>query len=228
MITTTRMRQACLALAAGAIAVTGAACTTAGSPVPSAEALSALATPQPAPTAAAPPATSTQDTRGAITLGDLDPRADANSVGAPFDPCGIGWQAFPADVRPPGDKKPALRPPGERDGFAVGCRYDNSDSIRLDSDSNQVGVPQHFIAIVAWGTELSAAPADHPGSTPTAFAGKPGVLIPGKAPNGENRCTALVALNHGVGAVGVTNGRFPIDTCSIATSVATAIASRTP
>lgn len=170
-----------------------------------------------------------------ITLGDLDKRVDAKSVGAPFDPCSIGWSAFPAEVRPTKpDAKPVLRPPRANDAFATACRFDNGDPVTVEYDANgkpTTSTGKDFVVIVAWATadQNSVKPDEHPGSNTATFAGKPGLLKPGKDSKGNPMCTALIQLANGIGGVSLTNGRFAhIDSCAIAKTVADTIAANTP
>jgi hypothetical protein len=167
-----------------------------------------------------------------IELGDLDPKVDAKSVGAPFDPCALGWGAFPAEVRPATDKKPKLRPPGKDDVFAVGCRYDNGGQ---DVVTNQPGgtpeLGKNFITLVVWAKpgQMPTGQADHKGSQPATFGPKQGVIKAGtNNASKEPSCTAIFPLATGAVGVSITNGRFPMDTCAIATTVATSIAEKTP
>ncbi|MDU0292998.1 DUF3558 family protein [Saccharothrix longispora] len=194
---------------------------------------SSTAATTPTPGSAAPSESDRPDTP--IVLGDLDQRVDAASVGAPYDPCAIGWQAFPAQVRPTkADTKPVLRPPRNDDPFAVACRYDNSDTVEVTVDehgnaSSETG--KDFLALIVWARpgQVSANPADHTGSSATTYGGKQGVLKPGRDSKDNALCTAIIQLADGVGGVSLTNGRFPdIDTCVIARTVADTIAVATP
>lgn len=190
-------------------------------------------------TAATNPGSSTpsdQDrNRAPITLGDLDQRVDAASVGAPYDPCAIGWSTFPAEVRPSDpDAKPVLRPPRDNDGFTVACRYDNGDTVEATVDeqgNSTVNTGRDFLALIVWAKpgQVSTNPADHSGSFATSFSGKQGLLKPGRDSKGNPLCTAIIQLANGVGGVSLTNGRFPqIDTCTITRTVADKIATTAP
>jgi len=181
--------------------------------------------------AAAHSAAGVQD-KQTIELGDLDPRVDAETVGAPFDPCALGWGVFPAEVRPATDKKPKLRVPGKDDVFAVGCRYDNGGQ---DVVTNQQGgtpeVGKNFITLVVWAKpgQMPTAQADHKGSQPATFGPKQGLIKSGtNGASKEPSCTAIFALQNGAVGVSITNGKFAMDTCAIATAVATSIAEKTP
>lgn len=231
---------AALALAtAASAAMTLTSCTTtvpgtatpAGATPDTAGSSTAVTTPTPG--SAAPSGSDRPD--APITLGDLDQRVDAASVGAPYDPCSIGWAAFPAEVRPTKtDAKPSLRPPRDNDAFAIACRYDNGDTVEATVDeqgnpSSNTG--RDFLALIVWARpgQVSANPADHTGSSATTYGGKQGVLKPGKDRKGNAMCTAIIQLANGVGGVSLTNGRFPdIDTCSIAHTVADKIAATAP
>ncbi len=177
-------------------------------------------------------ATAAVQDKPVIELGDLDPKVDAKSVGAPFDPCALGWGAFPAEVRPATDKKPKLRVPAKDDVFAVGCRYDNGGQDVVTNQ--QGGTPQlgkNFIALVVWARpgQMPTTQADHKGSQPANFGPKPGLIKAGtNNASKEPSCTAIFVLQHGAVGVSITNGRFPMDTCAIATAVATSIAEKTP
>lgn len=157
--------------------------------------------------------------RAPITLGDLDQRVDAASVGAPYDPCAIGWTAFPAEVRPSDpDAIPVLRPPRDNDDFAVGCRYDNGDTAEATVDewgNSTVNTGRDFLALIVWAKpgQVSTNPADHSGSSATSFSSKQGLLKRSQDSKGNPLCTAIIQLVNGVGGVSLINGRFPqIDT----------------
>ncbi|WP_309111981.1 DUF3558 family protein [Saccharothrix sp.] len=227
-------------LLAAATTATLAACTTTVTGTPTAQSPTATgSSPQSTSTSASSSGTSQAPNRtgnaAAITLGDLDKRVDATSVGAPFDPCTVGWQAFPAEVRPTKpDAKPVLRPPRDDDAFTTACRYDNGDTVTIEYDAN--GKPttttgKDFVVLVAWAKpgQNSADPNGLPGASAATFAGKPGLLKPGTDSKGNPMCTAIVQLANGVGGVSLTNGRFAhIDSCTIAKTVADKIASTTP
>ncbi|CAL9677615.1 hypothetical protein SUDANB95_07941 (plasmid) [Actinosynnema sp. ALI-1.44] len=171
----------------------------------------------------------------AIKLGDLDTPVDAKSVGAPFDPCALGWSAFPAPVRPQEDKKPRLRAPGEKDSFATACRYDNGEKIEVTVDQNGQGsskVGKNFITTVYWAQpgKMSLADANREGAADVTFGGKPGLSKAyTNSVSGEPACATLVTLANGTAGVNVTNGRFTaVDTCEIAKSVTEAIAAKAP
>lgn len=234
-------RHPLTALLVGLTAVAAlTACTTtvSGNPIPQtghSSGTAASSATSAAPGAASPSQNGQGGNHRAITLGDLDHRVDATSVGAPFDPCAVGWAAFPAEVRPSkSDAKPMLRPPRGDDNFTVACRYDNGDTVDVKVDENgnaSSTTGKDFLALVVWGKpgQLAATPADMPGSTPSTFGGKQGLLKPGKDSKGNVMCVAVVHLANGGGGVSVTNGRFPaVDTCTIAKSVADAIAAATP
>lgn len=196
-------------------------------------------TPSPATTAsqgssASSSASGQSGAKGAIALGDLDTPPDAKSVGAPFDPCAVGWDAFPAEVRPEPDKKPRLRGPDGNGNFTTGCRYDNSGSITISADpkAGPAELGSTFITLVVWGAPgtISADPAKNAaGGVPATFGGKPGLTRAGKDSKGQPTCIAIVQLANGAGGASVTNGKFPaVDACAIASSVATKIAAVTP
>ncbi|MEU3648754.1 hypothetical protein AB0E59_35640 [Lentzea sp. NPDC034063] len=172
-----------------------------------------------------------QDKPKQITLGDLDPRVDAKTVGAPYDPCALGWQAFPAEVRPDKDIKPRLRAPGANDVFRTGCRYDNGAVSDLTASPEKRGQLKNFFALVVWAKpgEMKTAQADQPGSQLHTFGGKTGLIISGtnKSSN-EPLCTGIIPLANGTAAIAITNGRFGIDTCSIVKHVGEVIAGKTP
>ncbi|GAA2678730.1 MULTISPECIES: DUF3558 domain-containing protein [Actinosynnema] len=190
-------------------------------------------------TTTAPPGSSVPSEQNrpenALALGDLDQRVDAASVGAPYDPCAIGWGAFPAEIRPSkADAKPTLRPPRDTDNFAIACRYDNGDTVEVNVDEHgnaSSNTGRDFIALIVWARpgQASANPADHTGATATSFSSKPGLLKPGQDSKGNAMCTAIVQLTNGAGGVSLTNGRFAqVDTCSIARTVADKIAATAP
>lgn len=165
-----------------------------------------------------------------IVLGDLDPRVDAASVDAPFDPCKIGWDVFPAPVRPDKAVTPRLRAPKQGDIFSTACRYENSGTVEL-KPGQQAGLGATFMTLIAWAAPddgMSANPAEHPNARPATFAGKSGLLKPGtNKTTGEAQCTAIVDLGGGRGVAGIsiTNGRFTtVDTCAIAQAVGDAVA----
>ncbi|MFT7835728.1 hypothetical protein Q5530_06230 [Saccharothrix sp. BKS2] len=167
-----------------------------------------------------------------IVLGDLDPKVDAAAVGAPFDPCRLGWEAFPAPVRPAKPSAPRLRPPGDNDIYSTACRYDHSEPAVL-KPGGQAAVGARFITVVAWAKAddgMSANPAEHPNAHPAQFGDKPGLVKPGtNASSGDPTCTAILALADGVAGITVTNGRFPsVDTCTIARTVGDAVAAVAP
>ena len=169
-----------------------------------------------------------QDKPKQITLGDLDPRVDANTVGAPYDPCALGWDAFPAEVRPDKDKKPRLRAPGANDVFRMGCRYDNGE---VPKDAGPDGKIKNFIALVVWAKpgDMKTAQSEQEGSQPHTFGTKAGLIKPGinKGSN-EPSCTAIIPLANGTAALTITNGRFATDTCAIVKHVGEVIAGKTP
>ncbi|MFC6091633.1 hypothetical protein [Saccharothrix lopnurensis] len=184
------------------------------------------------PSAATPTPSTASDGGARIVLGDLDPKVDAAAVGAPFDPCGLGWEAFPAPVRPEKPNAPRLRPPGDNDIYSTACRYDHSGAAVL-KPGEQSAVGARFITVVAWAKAddgMSANPAEHPDAHPAQFGDKPGLIKPGtNASSGDPTCTAILALANGVAGITVTNGRFPsVDTCTIARTVGDAVAAAAP
>ncbi|MFD0207493.1 MULTISPECIES: hypothetical protein [Saccharothrix] len=203
--------------------------------------LTGIATASTAPSSSSPPGTAatsgTKPTGGdngtaRIVLGDLDPRVDAASVAAPFDPCKVGWDAFPAEVRPQPAITPRLRAPKDGDIFATACRYDNSATAEL-KPGEKAGLGATFLTMIAWARPtdgMSANPADHPNARAETFNGKAGLLKPGtNRSTNEPQCTAIVSLADGVAGISITNGRFStIDTCQIAKTVGDAVAAATP
>ncbi|GGM67929.1 hypothetical protein GCM10012275_43120 [Longimycelium tulufanense] len=165
-----------------------------------------------------------------LRLGDLNPPPKASEVGAPFDPCEVGWAAFPETVRPEEDRKPTRKAPGPKDLFKVDCRWDNSGAIEATlGDKPQISGPStYFIAHVVWGDEYSTDPAEVEGSQPTQIAGKHALRVPREpTPNGA-RCVVYLQLAKGVAAVSILNGRFPkIEACAIARTVAEVISRKT-
>lgn len=167
-----------------------------------------------------------------IQIGDLDPRVDAKSVGAPIDPCALGWAVFPAEVRPQKENKPKIKIPDADDVFATACRFDNGDQTVVTNEAG--GTPQqgrNFITLIAWARpgQMPTAVADHKGSQPATFGTKQGLIKAGTNNSSkEPTCTAIFPLANGAIGVSITNGRFPTDTCAIATHVATHIAQQTP
>jgi hypothetical protein len=184
------------------------------------------------PTAHATVAAAAQDKPKQVTLGDLDPRVDAKTVGAPFDPCQIGWAAFPAEVRPEKDTKPRLRAPSADDVFRTGCRYDNGETVSTNKDP--AGKPtqgKNFIALVVWAApgQMKIAQSEQAGSQPHTFGTKAGLIKPGtNKASSEPSCTAIIPLANGTAAISITNGRFPGDTCAIVKAVGEVIAGKTP
>lgn len=184
------------------------------------------------PAAHATATAAAQDKPKQITLGDLDPRVDAKTVGAPFDPCQLGWQAFPAEVRPAKDTKPRLRAPSADDVFKTGCRYDNGETVQTNKDP--AGKPtqgKNFIALVVWAApgQMKTAQSEQAGSQPHTFGSKPGLIKAGtnKSSN-EPACTGIIPLANGTAAISITNGRFAGDTCAIVKAVGEVIAGKTP
>ncbi|WP_143023060.1 hypothetical protein [Lentzea jiangxiensis] len=166
-------------------------------------------------------------------LGDLDPKVDAQSVGAAFDPCSVGWDAMPPQVRSATNAKPKLRAPDKDDVFAVGCRYDNGDATVVTTE--QGGTPKqgrNFIVLIVWAKpgQMKTAQSDHQGAQPAQFGSKAGLLKAGmNRASQEASCTAIMPLANGTAAISITNGRFPqVDTCVVAKSIGTAIAEKTP
>jgi hypothetical protein len=194
-------------------------------------AVTAAASLSPLPALGAETGTVAQN-KATIQLGDLDKLVNAQTVGAPVDPCALGWAAFPAEVRPQPEKKPKLKVPAEDDVFATGCRYDNGDTTTVNTEKG--GTPQlgrNFITLIVWGEDgkMSAAVADHKGSQPATFGTKQGLIKAGQNnASKEPSCTAILKLAKGAIGVSITNGRFPGDTCAIATHVANHIAQTTP
>ncbi|TWP46061.1 hypothetical protein FKR81_37475 [Lentzea tibetensis] len=167
-----------------------------------------------------------------IVLGDLDPKIDAKSVGAPFDPCELGWSAFPAEVRPEKDTKPRLRAPKEGDPFSTACRYDNGAkaSAQISPNAGQATVGKNFIVLIVWAKPglMKTAQAEQPGSTPQQFGNKAGLIKPGtNKTSKEPTCTGIIPLSNGVAGINITNGRFPTDTCAIVKTLGEAIAGKT-
>lgn len=173
----------------------------------------------------------TQNKPKQITLGDLDPRVDAKTVGAPYDPCQLGWGAFPQEVRPDKDNKPRLRAPSATDVFRTGCRYDNGEPSKGADPSGKPLPTKSFIALVVWAKpgEMKTSQSEQEGSQPHTFGTKPGLIKPGinKSSN-EPTCTAIIPLANGTAALTITNGRFPSDTCTIVKHVGEVIAGKTP
>lgn len=183
----------------------------------------------PLPALGAATSTVAQD-KTIIQLGDLDKLVNAQTVGAPVDPCALGWAAFPAEVRPQPENKPKIKIPADDDAFATGCRYDNGDKTTVSTQGAAPQQGRNFITLIVWAKpgQMSTAVADHKGSQPATFGTKQGLIKAGT--NGgskEPSCTALFPLANGSIGVSITNGRFG-DTCAIATHVANHIAQTTP
>lgn len=164
---------------------------------------------------------------GGVRLGDQNQPADADASGAPFDPCTVGWRAFPEPVRPQPETTPTRLAPQPQDPFTTSCRYDNSVNL------TEAG-GDHFITRVFWA-QPGAMPVDpsspeNKGTEPATFSGKQGLVRSGtNKTSQEPTCGVLVALANGTAGVLVTNGRFPaVDTCTIARTVADTIAASTP
>ncbi|GLZ28183.1 hypothetical protein Lesp02_03730 [Lentzea sp. NBRC 105346] len=222
--------RACVtAAAAGAIL---AGCTTTVTGTPTAQPASSDAS---APQNTAPDSPGQQNDQAAVKLGDLNIPADAKSVGAPFDPCQVGWPAFPEAVRPRQEKKPKLRDSGGDIPFDTACRYDNSDDVKgtVDPKTGQATVKsgKDLIALIIWSKPggIPGNPAEVKGAVAATFAGKAGWTKTGATSKGSPICTTAVQLANGVGGVSVTNSRFPqTDTCEIAKAVTDKIAAATP
>ncbi len=168
---------------------------------------------------------------GSIKLGDLNKPKAASEVSAPFDPCGLSWQVFPAQVRPADGKPhtPTARQPGPDDPYEVDCRYDNSEPLTLDTNGNHTPTTKKiFTASVVWSaTKLVADPTKHAGSTSKTWNNRPGILKPYNDPKHGNACLGLVTLSTGVAGVSIKNSRFPnTDPCTIVDAVLTAITAK--
>lgn len=170
---------------------------------------------------------------GAITLGDLNKPKSAAEVGAPFDPCALGWAAFPVEVRPVDGKPhaPTARQPKPEDPYSVSCVYDNSGKVSFGVDGGAVAATAgtYFVVSVVWGERLNADPAKREGAQPKSWNGRNGLVH--RQPDDPQRgagCVTLVALGKGVAGVSVTNSRFPgVDPCVVGDAVITAITTTT-
>jgi hypothetical protein len=171
----------------------------------------------------------------ALALGDLNKPKTAQELGAPFDPCGLQWTDFPAEVRPTDGTPhaPTLRAPQEGDGFDLRCLYDNSGKIRVDVNNPQSSGVEggYFLVSVIWDHEAGLDPAKTQGATAKTFNGRPGLVArsPDDAKTGARLCLAAVRVGAGGAAgVSVTNSRFKqTDPCTVAETVVTAIAAKT-
>jgi hypothetical protein len=169
---------------------------------------------------------------GSISLGDLNKPKAATDINAPFDPCALTWDAFPAAVRPTDGKPhtPTAKQPGPDDPYEIDCRYDNSDPIILDPGGNPTPTSRKvFIASVIWSADkLVADPTKHEGSTAKTWNDRPGIIKPFVDTKHGNACLGLVTLSTGVGGVSVRNSRFPdTDPCTVVDTVLTAITAST-
>ncbi|AXX31523.1 hypothetical protein KCV87_34965 [Actinosynnema pretiosum subsp. pretiosum] len=147
-----------------------------------------------------------------VVLGAHPVPPDAAAVGAPFDPCALGWAAFPEQVRHPRDVVPTLRLPDE--GFATSCVYTNHN------EGEGSGL---FTAEVFWaapdGFALSRTAPDR--TTKVQVAGREAHRV-AMNPREGTACAVLVRLERGVAGVQVRQGRFDVDVCQVATTVAEA------
>jgi hypothetical protein len=186
--------------------------------------------PEPTPSPAiSAPATS-------APAGDTPSAAD---VLAPFDPCStVGWADFPASVRPTDiSNQPTLMTVGPPDAFRTGCRYNNSEAVRItvcrpppcQDEASTRDVGDLFLANVVWG-EMSLDPARFPsGTSEVSIAGRKGLVTRRRnTANGKNdpQCIVTFQLARGVAGVAVTDGRFGTSPCAVARTLADTIAQR--
>jgi hypothetical protein len=171
---------------------------------------------------------------GSIALGDLNRPKDAKQINAPFDPCALRWDDFPAQVRPTDGQAhaPTLRAPGEKDTYDIRCLYDNSGRIKIDPNNPTASGPEggYFLVSIFWDSTASVDPAKTKGSTAKSWSGRPGLVLrpPDDARTGSKLCLAAVKVGNGAGGVSVTNGRFKdVDPCMVAETLAAAIATKT-
>lgn len=167
---------------------------------------------------------------GVVVLGDLNKPKGAKDLGAPFDPCGLTWADFPAEVRPTDGKprQPTARAPEKEDPFALRCLYDNSGKIVINADGTGGGTDGgYFMVSVVWGEKLETDASQRAGSTTKTFGQRTGLVHPQPPDKNGKACVAIVALSKGAAGVSVTNGRFPAaDPCTVAETVATAIVAK--
>lgn len=171
---------------------------------------------------------------GSIALGDLNRPKDAKQLNAPFDPCALQWEDFPAAVRPTDGQAhaPTLRAPGKDDTYDIRCLYDNSGRIKIDPNNPTASGPEggYFLVSIFWDSTASVDPAKTKGSTAKSLSGRPGLVLrpPDDARTGSKLCLAAVKVGNGAGGVSVTNGRFKdVDPCVVAETLAAVIATKT-
>ncbi|WP_157767760.1 hypothetical protein [Actinosynnema pretiosum] len=148
-----------------------------------------------------------------VVLGAHPVPPDAAAVGAPFDPCALGWAAFPEQVRHPRGVVPTLRLPDE--GFATSCVYTNHN----EGKGSGLFTTEVFWAVPD-GFALSGTAPDR--TTKVQVAGREAHRVT-MSPREGTACAVLVRLERGVGGVQVRQGRFDVDVCQVATTVAEAV-----
>lgn len=168
---------------------------------------------------------------GSVTLGDLNRPKSAAEAGAPFDPCGLSWEDFPAGVRPADGKphKPSAQQPRKNDPFEINCVYDNSGAITLESDGSSAGPSGGVFAVsVIWSaSRLVPDASKHKGSTAKSWNDRPGLIKPFTDRKHGAACLGLVMLSKGVGGVSVRNSRFrSVDPCAVVDAVLAAITAK--
>ena len=215
MITT---RLLCSAVATAAIGLSAIACS---SPV------TETAADKAGPTSSSSTASTTTSSGRAETVPSSGSKPTSSTGNGAFDPCQVGWGAFPAAVRPAdSNAKPTKVTPKGEEPYDVACQYDNSGPDARDPQG------KHFLVTIflAGPGRMSTDPAAkaNQGATATTFGGKAGVLRKGtNRTSGEPSCGALVSLpGDTVAGVLATNGEFPdVDPCTVARSLAETIAS---
>jgi hypothetical protein len=175
-----------------------------------------------------------QPAAGAVKLGDLNPPATWQQVGAPADPCTvIGWDAFPAEVRNKRGTKPTRRPPERDSVYKAACRFESgSADVTFNEDKTTGSSLKIMIALVVWGDDASGMtvdPAKRRGAVARDYGGKPGIEAASTDSQGQPECVGLVKTSRGYWGVSVTNAAFPgTPACAISQSVVNAIVAKVP
>jgi hypothetical protein len=196
--------------------------------------LSAIACGSPATETAPASSSSAASTTAASGQAQADPSASAKpttSTGSgAFDPCEVGWSAFPATVRPAdSNAKPVKVTAKGSEPYEAACQYDNSGPDARDPQGKHFLVTIFRAAPGRMSTDPAAEANKDAKPGPTTFGGRAGILREGKnRTSGEPNCGALVPLpGGGVGGVLATNGEFPdVDPCAVARSLAETIAAK--
>ncbi|MFD1049782.1 hypothetical protein ACFQ1S_31745, partial [Kibdelosporangium lantanae] len=155
-------------------------------------------------------------------------RCSANTVPPP------GFPGFPsAMVRswdgyvPAEGHSPTLRRP-DSPQWTVQCDYDNSGSIKVDTNGAGSTDPEggYLIITVVWAKDGKADPTSNDGAQAKSWGDKSGFLLPQPDdPRFGQLCMSSVKLATGSGVTLVSNSRFKSQTsaCAIADASAAAI-----